>query len=647
MKHRTLILTLIAMLLCGSVAAGIKKSNLSVLYVGGSPDMNTFATKVDSTVLTESIKQRMASFEKFLKQYFKKVTVIHAEDYTPELSDDYDVTVMDGKPRILQPEIRETDATGKITKYVRAGYLPQNFDRPMVLIAELGSVLGERIGVKFDWYCLCLDADAHHIRTEHPIFQGPFPVEMTLVMKPTPEAGKGLPYFKGGKTPDSLAMWRVDIDGYQNKPGTRVGMVSRPGGFEDSPEAEFISGGVSQKSLDAVAISRHGNFFHWGFAASPDGMTEEAKNVFANAIVYISQFAGQTPIARKYEPTIFTRDEIKMFSYLATCQAYNAAIAAEKAYGEQMKKLQATAKAKQAEGKELEMLEEIALAYQEAPIKSYATYLQERFPDQYILFGTDEKGYADYFAHNEPYFLPDPRHYGFIIDEDARNLGIPNNDIRLLDKAISLWEAGGEYAAKGRRLLERYTLCRFETPAEWRAWFEANKERLFFTESGGWLFLVNTRDKSVPGNDYSVRMQTEKEVTPAASVPKADARLATDDKNPVRAIASTESLPNGNRLVTFRVKIHSGYHIYAAVADSDPYVVTTVEFRLPEGIKAVGDLQRPSAKTYNNAGTMIYEDTIEFRQEVSGTGSVTCILNFQCCNDQICMPPTTIEVTTD
>ena len=43
--------------------------------------MDTFTTKVDSTVLTESIKQRMASFEKFLKQYFKKVAVIHAEDY--------------------------------------------------------------------------------------------------------------------------------------------------------------------------------------------------------------------------------------------------------------------------------------------------------------------------------------------------------------------------------------------------------------------------------------------------------------------------------------------------------------------------------------------------------------------------------------
>ena len=67
----------------------------------------------------------------------------------------------------------------------------------------------------------------------------------------------------------------------------RVGMVSRPGGFEDSPEAEIISGGVSGKTWDAVAIGRHGNFLHWGFAASPDDMTGEARDVFANAVVYM------------------------------------------------------------------------------------------------------------------------------------------------------------------------------------------------------------------------------------------------------------------------------------------------------------------------------------------------------------------------
>lgn len=75
-------------------------------------------------------------------------------------------------------------------------------------------------------------------------------------------------------------------------------MVSRPGGFEDSPEAEIISGGVSAKTWDAVAIGRHGNFLHWGFAALSDDMTDEARDVFANAVVYIAGFAGQTPVAR-------------------------------------------------------------------------------------------------------------------------------------------------------------------------------------------------------------------------------------------------------------------------------------------------------------------------------------------------------------
>ena len=59
-----------------------------------------------------------------------------------------------------------------------------------------------------------------------------------------------------------------------------------------------------------MALARHGNFFHWGFAASPAYMTDEAKPLLANAIVYISKFAGQTPIARKYDDRISTRSYI-------------------------------------------------------------------------------------------------------------------------------------------------------------------------------------------------------------------------------------------------------------------------------------------------------------------------------------------------
>ena len=618
--------------------AAIKKSNLRILYVGGTPEINTMLDKVDSLTYARSASQRMASFEKMLKQYFKYVTVIHAKDYNYLLSNDYDVTIMDGVPRPLEPKVEEKDASGRIVKRKRAAYLPQDFSRPMLLIAELSSEMGSRIGLKTDWYCLCLDADAHHMRMEHPIFHGPFPVKMTIVQKPTPELGKFEPYFKGGPTPDSIPMWRVRKDSYGNVNNgiqIRIGLVSRPGGFEDSPEAEFISGGVSAKTLDAVAIGRHGNFFHWGFAASPADMTEEAKSVFANAIVYISQFDGQKPIARKYDEQIITRDVVKKFAYRATREAYEKSLARDERYDQMKKKAQQAIREKQAKGGTLNDAELLFLNYQTPKQKTREEFLQDNFPELYFLFGTDEKGYIDYFRNNAAYFLPKPGQYDFIIDEDARSLGIANNDIHLLDKAIELMERGID-PAKGLRLLKRYTLCRFETPEEWRAWFEANKSRLFFTESGGWYFLVNTREKDVLGNDYSVLNDSPLSVSSLSA--------ETDDNNPVLWVASVENLPNGNRQIVIRVKIHPGYHIYARVAESDPFISTTVDFRLPEGVEKVGGLKQPSSKVYNSAGTEVYEKEGIFCQEIQGAGEIICIVDYQCCNDQICMPPAKIEL---
>lgn len=646
MKTRNIICIIILLLFTFSLQAGIRKSNLKILYVGGSPDIEQTVSRPDSAVLAQSVVQRMGAFEKMLKRYFKQVRVIDAKDYRPALSEDYDVTVMDGKPRPILPAEEYN---------YNPGYLPENFDRPMLFIAEMGALLGKRIGLKHDWFCHCLDADAHHLRMEHPIFHGPFPVKMTIQQKPTPEDGKAYPYFAGGPTPDSIPMWRVQKEGYKSKKGMRIGMIARPGGYEDSPEAEFISGGVSAKTLDAVAIGRHGNFLHWGFAASPADMTEEAQNVFANAIVYIAGFAGQTPIARKYNDRIITRHDIGLMAFAATRRHYEQGIALDENFSRRMLEVQPKAKEKQARGEKLDLEEEISLNFRPQKQLSYEEELQERFPELYEMFGTDEEGYADYFKDNSPYFRPKEIGYGFVIDEDVRSLGIANNDIRLLDKAISLWESG-ERVGKARRILTRYTLCRFATPAEWRAWFEANKSRLFFTEAGGWLFMVNTRDTTVPGNDYSLR-QVPIAAAPSVTATAATARTgilpapaglpetaATDDRNPVRIAAAIEPLPNGNRQVTVRMKIHKGYHIYGRVADSDPFIATTVEFRPASGVTCVGETKKPSAKIYNKAGTTVYENEAVFRQEVSGTGGVTCIVGWQCCNETICMPPTEVEL---
>ncbi len=298
------------------------KANLKVLYVGGNADYESFMEKRSSEEHEASVESRMQAFGDMLRDYFDSVAVINGKDYTPELSESYDVTVFDGRIPTIKPAIRETDAQGNITRYVRAQLLPEDFDCAAVTIGSVGEDVGRAIGSKNDWYCLCLDAHAHHFVKEHPIFHGPFKTELTLEMRPTPEDAFHYAYFSDEPIPDSILMWRVQTKGYKTDEGFPVGMVSRPWGYTDSPDAEYISSGVCAKTLDAVAIGRHGNFLTWGFAASPAYMTEEAKAVFANAICYIAQFKGKGMLVRKYNDRIATREYIKELTYLATMEPY-------------------------------------------------------------------------------------------------------------------------------------------------------------------------------------------------------------------------------------------------------------------------------------------------------------------------------------
>ena len=155
-----------------------KKSDLRVLYVGGLPDIETVGVPaVPQDVYQASVSDRMKSFESFLNDYFTSVTVIRAENYTQAMSDDYDVTVMDGLPMPTLPQYQDR-AQG--ISYMH-GFVTEDFDRPMLTIGYVSEKIGRRIGSKNDWYCLCLLSDALHWREDHPIFHGPFDAEMTVV----------------------------------------------------------------------------------------------------------------------------------------------------------------------------------------------------------------------------------------------------------------------------------------------------------------------------------------------------------------------------------------------------------------------------------------------------------------------------------
>ena len=216
-------LILVGMLAVSGLSAKVK---LSVLYVGGTANMDPILMSpgsVDSVALAASVKERMAHFTKFLKKNFTNVKSIEGKDYTPEMSAAYDVTVFDGRP---VPFMKGDRMRGE-----RDSYLPESFDCAAVMIGHMSEELGRSLGNKNDWYCLCLDNYALGMKNEHPVFNGPFKVDMTTEMRPTAAPALEVAEMMGESLPKEMPMllmhpnWTEEENASGN---CRIGMVSRP-----------------------------------------------------------------------------------------------------------------------------------------------------------------------------------------------------------------------------------------------------------------------------------------------------------------------------------------------------------------------------------------------------------------------------------
>ena len=629
--------------------AGVKKQKLRVLYLGGQADWKhgEFGGgdhfKSDAEFEAE-VAKRTASFGELLNTYFTTVKTMQAKDWKPEMSNGYDVTIFDGCPPVLKEKEKEFFSGGMTGTMKLKEYLPKDFSCPSITIASMGEKVGRQYGSKNDWLCLCLDANAHSMNLQHPIFKGPFKTKITVSKQPTPKDAFHYAYFQDGHVPDSVMMWKVNTKGYETTKGFNIGMVSRPWGYLDSPDCEYISSGVCAKTIDAVALGRHGNFFTWGFVGSPMYMTPEAKVVFANVVAYMAKHRG-TPLVRKFNDRIATRQYVKELKYYCTKAAAEEQIANNKIFYAENLKIAEAARAKKAKGEKLTGLEERLINYTAKDIpaeKNYAQILQENHPDLYAKFGEDEAKYLQYYDENTPYFYGGEGSYNMVVDSDAKAWGIPNNDKRIIDKAITCLENNQE-VERAKRVLKRYTLCEFTNAADWRKWYNTYKNKMFFTESGGWYFMVN--DQKAPGNDYSVaekRLAEQKEAEKASS-----SRLEASHDNPVAVNAYVKKLDWNGMDVVFDVKIMSGYHIYRSVDESDPYIPLKISFTLPDGA-VLGEAYYPMPKPFVKDGTTIYDSNVTIRQNVklpALPATIKCTFECQCCDANVCMPPFSKEFT--
>jgi hypothetical protein len=265
---------------------------------------------------------------------------------------------------------------------------------------------------------------------KHIVFEKPFKVEPQFELWNTPENYRRYP--GGDKLPDKIKVWRV-----QNTDKTFGGVVSRSYGYNDSPDAEILTPGYNGgKECGAVGVGRHGNFLQWGFSAPPSQMTDAGKSFFLNCVSYIHKFDGKAPLVRTVSPD--RMDSIRIAALISQI--------------------------------------------------SDKSFFSHTFPQDLLRqYDGNPAGLVRYYKDDYELIYWENV---FRIDSDLKSLGIDSNrKISTLERLIGLLKDEGK-AGAAKSLLTRYTEQSFKTAPEWQAWLDKNRERIYFSDVGGYKFRV-------------------------------------------------------------------------------------------------------------------------------------------------------------
>lgn len=465
---------------------------------------------------------------------------------------------------------------------------------------------------------------------DHAIFSTPHAVEPTLEERETPIEYRSL----DAELPERMDMWRVQTEGYTEGTGQLIGIVSNPRGFLDSPDTEWISGGTNTKGERSVALGRHGNFFHWGFAASPSFLTEEAKLVFINAVHYIHRFDGQAPIVRRWKGTP-TRDYVDYAMEPLTEAGYARAMASHLEWVAGFEQQQAEVRARIEAGEEVSDFDRglLDMRLPQAPdrFERVRSLISEAVWSE---LGEDAAALHAYMSANRAYYAPTGGWYEMAVDEELRAFGLPSDDPAFLESAIAaLSDPDPERSARAQGLLERYTTQDLQGAQAWSSWHANNAHRLFFTQAGGFLWMENTLEPS--------RLEAAAD------------DLDPDPSHPLDASLALEGIGPGRYRATVLVAVHEDWHTYDRVSPGAPYAPLRLELDLPEGVSQVGEWERPrSFPDRANPRQSVFVGELAFTCELScAEGSIVedllCNLSFQVCDARLCLPPQNLELEVD
>jgi hypothetical protein len=272
-------------------------------------------------------------------------------------------------------------------------------------------------------------------------------------------------------------------------------------------------------------------------------------------------------------------------------------------------------------------------------------------------FGHDSEKYRTVYEPSLAYVYVPHGTSAYTVDEDAKSIGIPNNEVRFLSKCIEFLRQPAE-AERARRLLERYTGLSFASSKAWQQWFESNRDKLYFSDYYDYRFYAGPAGPA-PGLAAvqtalgNMKLDEPNEVAPAT--------LASAAVGYIRERDGTYS-SNKGALVTLivRLKIADGWHTYARVPDSEANDVTKINVDLPAGARWYGEWEIPKTYEGNAPGSEEYRGDAVFtrqlywtsvsnqgkdisaRRKITLRGTVHC----QTCNEERCLPPADIPFET-
>jgi hypothetical protein len=449
---------------------GPDPKTLSVLYAGRSDGEQSKRVKV------------------FLEKHFFQVGMCELSKVGQSSTKDYDVIVVDWETRpgrlvktltrFPDSEDFNFDALGKFDPlYDTELYdfpveaIPKLLRRPVVCIGVAGIAATVALE-QMDWQISQMGDYAHDVNLSHPIFQGPLPVELNLETIEKP-----INYFLHPGTEkigETLQAWKV-----QDRSDTEPmrGFCCDASYFKNTPSSEAISCGTAD-APDSVTIGRYGNYFLWGFASEPGNMTPSAQAAFVNSVCYMAAFKDHLPGWAPHQ-----RDARRAFldALYSMRSASNEYTAANQKF---MEKYKVSALGEGVPADEYMKVDNPGLEskLEQKNQQEIITRMIKALPRavREELFG-DPELIIQYYRENYEYLRLDPRRR-YIVDEEAKSLGIPNHSPALLKKCIDLLSSG-EDTELALLLLKRYIGDAERTPQEWQKWYHERGRYWKFDES--------------------------------------------------------------------------------------------------------------------------------------------------------------------